>query len=61
MIRYVFVLVLLACSAFADMPIVPITGNDAFNYFGSLFIWLIIGAMPFIIAFSFLAGLKDKF
>lgn len=51
---------LLATSAFAGMPLIEITGNGAFDYFGSLYIWLIITVMPFLIAFGLLANIKRR-
>lgn len=53
MSKIILILFLLISNTYAiDFSILEITSNDAFNYFASLQLWLLIISSPMLLVFS---------
>lgn len=57
--KYILILFLLINSSYAlDFVVIPVTSNNAFNYFFSFPIYATIIAIPFVMAISILGRIK---
>ncbi|MBU0632602.1 hypothetical protein KKA17_08150 [bacterium] len=57
---FVFVLLFLVNADASDYPLIPFTHNNAFDYFASLILWLLIISVPFFALVGLFKSLKDK-